>query len=306
MKGKNLPYTLSEKAEDQAQLRALYRLTHECIICPRSCGARRFQGEEGICHALKFPEVSSHTLHFGEEPPISGTHGSGTIFFTHCNLRCVFCQNYPISHLGHGTPVTVKKLAEIMLSLQARKAHNINLVTPTPHTAQIAHAISIARSKGLKIPIVYNTSGYERLETLRLLKGWVDIYMPDIKFAAKETGLLYAKAPDYFEVTRQAVLEMHHQVGNLVLNREGIAQRGLLIRHLVLPGHLHETEAILRFISEEVSPETYVSLMSQYFPAYRAHEFPYLSRRLSRKEYAQAKAYLKKYHLEMGWTQEMN
>jgi len=260
----------------------------------------------GFCRAGKLPEVSSQNLHFGEEPPISGTRGSGTIFFTHCNLRCVFCQNYPISHLGHGEPVTVKRLADMMLSLQSRGAHNINLVTPTPHTAQIAHAIVIARGKGLSIPIVYNTSGYERCETLRLLDGLVDIYMPDIKFATQETGRMYAHAPDYFEVTKEAIIEMHRQVGNLMMDGHGIARRGLLIRHLVLPGHLEETKTILRFIAKNISTDSYISLMSQYFPAYRAHEFPDLSRRLTRAEYEKAKGYLKMLHLETGWVQEMN
>ncbi len=292
------PYKLSN-------LRTLYRLTRACAICPRECGALRLSGKTGFCGVGRLPEVSSHNLHFGEEPPISGTRGSGTIFFTHCNLRCVFCQNYPISHLGHGETVTVKKLANMMLSLQSRGAHNINLVTPTPHTAQIAHAIVIARGEGLNIPIVYNTSGYERVETLRLLEGLVDIYMPDIKFATRETGRVYAQAPDYFEVARKAVREMHRQVGTLTIDRHGIAFRGLLIRHLILPGHLNETKTILHFIAEEFPPNTYISLMSQYFPAYRSHEFPNLSRYLSKPEYEKAKGYLKMFHLETGWLQEM-
>jgi len=263
-------------------------------------------GKTGFCGAGKLPEVSSHTLHFGEEPPISGTRGSGTIFFTHCNLKCVFCQNYPISHLGHGTPVSVKRLATMMLSLQSRGAHNINLVTPTPHTAQIAHAIVIARSKGLGIPIVYNTSGYESVKTLRLLEGLVDIYMPDIKFASGESGETCAHAPDYFKVATTAVREMYRQVGPLTLDNQGIARRGLLVRHLVLPGHVQETEKILRFIAREISPETHISLMSQYFPAYKAVESDTLSRRLTRQEYQRAKNALKTLHLDFGWVQEMN
>jgi len=291
---------------DTTRLRTLYRLTKACKICPRECGVKRMAGEAGICRALKLPEVSSHNLHFGEEPPISGTRGSGTIFLTHCNLRCIFCQNYPISHLGHGKPVTVGKLAEIMLSLQSRGAHNINFVTPTHYTAQIAHAIVLARRKGLTIPIVYNTSGYERVETLRLLEGLVEIYMPDIKFARPETARRYAHAPDYYEVTKAAVKEMHRQVGDLVLDEEGTAIKGLLIRHLVLPGHVEETGEILRFIAEEISPRTYLSLMSQYFPAYKATEDPDLSRRLTRREYETAKRYLRQFHLDLGWTQEIN
>ncbi len=287
-------------------LRALYHLIRSCEICPRRCKVDRLHGEAGICRALKLPEVSSHNLHYGEEPPISGMRGSGTIFLTHCNLRCIFCQNYPISQLGHGKPVTVKRLTKIMLSLQDRGAHNINFVTPTHYTAQIAHAIVLARKRGLTIPIVYNTSGYERVETLRHLEGLVEIYMPDIKFARPETARRYAHAPDYYEVTKAAVKEMHRQVGDLVLDESGIAVKGLLIRHLVLPGHVDETEEILRFIAEEISPHTYLSLMSQYFPAHEAFRDPDLSRRLSRNEYEMAKEFLKRYHLDFGWIQEMN
>jgi len=194
----------------------------------------------------------------------------------------------------------------MMLSLQGRYAHNINFVTPTHYTAQIAHAIVLARRKGLTIPIVYNTSGYERVETLRLREGLVEIYMPDIKFARPETARRYAHAPDYYEVTKPAVKEMHRQVGDLVLDEEGTAIKGLLIRHLVLPGHVEETGEILRFIAEEISPRTYLSLMSQYFPAYKATEDPDLSRRLTRCEYETAKRYLRQFHLDFGWTQEMN
>ncbi len=287
-------------------LRRLYHLMRACGICPRRCGAKRLSGEKGACHASKLPEVSSHNLHYGEEPPISGTRGSGTIFLTHCSLRCIFCQNYPISHLGHGTPISVKRLATMMLSLQDRGAHNINFVTPTHYTPQIAHAIVLARRQGLSIPIVYNTSGYERVETLRLLDGFVDIYMPDIKFAYPETAQRYAAAPDYFKIARRAVKEMYRQVGNLILDEEGIAKKGLLIRHLVLPGHVDETVEILRFIAEEISPHTYLSLMSQYFPAFKATDDCDLSRRLRKDEYETAKHYLNRYHLDFGWIQEMN
>ena len=295
-----------ETGPKKSTLQALYRLTRVCEICPRRCRVGRLTGKTGICRALKFPEISSHTLHFGEEPPISGIHGSGTIFLTHCNLRCIFCQNYPISHLGNGQAISIQKLVEMMLSLQSRGAHNINFVTPTHYAAQIAHAIVLARRKGLTIPIVYNTSGYERVETLRHLEGLIDIYMPDIKFVYTETAKRYAAAPDYYEVAKAAVKEMHRQVGNLTLNRDGIAIKGLIIRHLVLPGHVDETGEILRFIAEEISPRSYVSLMSQYFPAYRAFEDPDLSRRITQHEYETAKQYLKRYHLDFGWTQEIN
>ncbi len=291
---------------EAARIRALYRLSRRCEICPRKCGAERLAGKTGFCKALKFPEISSHNLHFGEEPPISGTRGSGTIFLTHCNLRCDFCQNYPISHMGHGRPATVKRLAEMMLSLQERGAHNINFVTPTHYTAQVAHAIVLARGKGLVIPIVYNTSGYERIETLRLLEGLVDIYMPDIKFARRETAKRYARAPDYFEVARAAVREMHRQVGDLMLDGEGIAIKGLLVRHLVLPGHAEETREVLKFIAREISPRTYLSLMSQYFPAFKATGDPVLGRRLHREEYETAKRHLRSLHLDFGWIQEIN
>jgi len=248
--------------------------------------------------------VSSVNLHFGEEPPISGYRGSGTIFFTSCNLRCVFCQNYPISQLRHGKEVSVRDLADAMLKLQDKGAHNINFVTPTRHVHQIMDALRIAYERGLEIPLVYNTGGYDSVEMLRLLEGVVDIYMPDMKYSDPEMGRKYSGIPDYPQVNREAIKEMHRQVGDLVIDDEGIARKGLLVRHLVLPEGIAGTEDVLRFLAEEVSRDTYISLMRQYFPAYKAVNMPPLDRRITEEEYREAVELLDKYGLTRGWIQE--
>jgi putative pyruvate formate lyase activating enzyme len=250
------------------------------------------------------PEIASDNLHFGEEPPVSGTGGSGTIFFSGCSLRCVFCQNFPISQLRHGRRVTLPDLADRMLGLQARGAHNINLVTPSHFAPQIMAALLIAHEKGLRIPIVYNCGGYESIDMLRLWDGIIDVYMPDMKYSDPEPSRKYSDAPDYPEVNRAAILEMARQTGTLVLDDEGIVVRGLLIRHLVLPGDASGTEAVLRFISERVSPLTRISLMRQYFPAHRSHEMPPMNRKVTDAEYNRAKSHLARFGLEHGWIQE--
>ncbi len=249
------------------------------------------------------PVVSSDNLHHGEEPPISGFRGSGTIFFTGCSLGCVFCQNYPISHLLHGNQITVPRLAEIMLRLQKAGAHNINLVTPTHFTPQIMAALLIAYKKGLKIPIVYNCGGFESLNTLKLLDGIVDIYMPDMKYSDPEMAKLYSSARTYPQINKVAVKEMYRQVGDLQIDENGIAKKGLLIRHLVLPENIAGTKEILRFIAEEISPNTYISLMSQYFPAYKALSMPAINRRITPAEYEKAREYLDQFGLSRGWVQ---
>jgi putative pyruvate formate lyase activating enzyme len=249
------------------------------------------------------PEVSSDNLHFGEEPPISGTRGSGTIFFAGCSLRCVFCQNYPISQLLHGNRVTLPGLADMMTRLQDRGAHNINLVTPSHFAPQIMAALLIAYRKGLKIPLVYNCGGYESLEMLGLWEGIIDVYMPDMKYAEPENARTYSSAPEYPAVNRKAVHEMARQVGVLELDQEGIAVKGLLVRHLVLPENVAGTETVLRFIAERISPKTHISLMSQYFPAHRAHGLPPMDRKISPAEYGNAKSLLERFGLENGWVQ---
>jgi putative pyruvate formate lyase activating enzyme len=295
---------ISKAALIRSRLKPAYRLLSPCRVCPRACGIDRLAGETGFCGMGFHPVVASDNLHFGEEPPISGTRGSGTIFFGGCSLGCSFCQNYPISHLRHGNQVTIPELAGMMLKLQKRGAHNINFVTPTHFSPQILGALAIACSKGLTIPLVWNSSGYETVEMLELLNGIVDVYMPDMKFADSEPAERIAGAGNYPEINREAILEMHRQVGPLELDEEGIANKGLLIRHLVLPENLSGTDDVLRFIAEKVSRRTSISLMSQFFPAHQSHEKPPLDRPVTAGEYERAKESLERYGLTEGWVQE--
>lgn len=276
----------------------------DCDLCPRECYVDRTMGETGICGQTDSIKISSANLHFGEEPPISGFNGSGTIFLTGCNLNCIYCQNYPISQLQNGREVSPLTLVDSMLRLQGLGAHNINFVTPTHFNAQIADAIVTARDRGLKIPIVYNSSGYDKVETLRMMEGLIEIYMPDMRYGDENAAGCYSSAPNYPEINRAAIAEMHRQVGDLQTDENDVATRGLLIRHLVLPNNLSRSEEIFKFISEKISPNTYISLMSQYFPAFRAHEYPQISRRITKKEYAIAKRLMEKYNLSNGWFQD--
>jgi putative pyruvate formate lyase activating enzyme len=271
--------------------RAYQRLS-SCDICPRRCGVDRIDGHrDGVCRTGELAIVSSYGAHFGEEDPLRGFRGSGTIFFARCNLQCLYCQNYDISQVGYGEPTTPEQLAAMMLELQDQGCHNINLVSPTHVVPQILAALLIAARAGLHIPLVYNTGGYDALETLALLDGIVDIYMPDMKYADPAIGRQLSGIPDYPQVNRLAVREMHRQVGDLQIDSRGIARRGLLVRHLVLPAGLAGTPAILHFLARDVSPNTYLNLMDQYRPCYRAHqlaEFPDLGRRLTVAEYTDA------------------
>jgi len=259
-----------------------------CKLCPRECMVDRTAGKQGFCRTGDKPFVSSWGPHFGEERPLVGSHGSGTIFFGYCNLGCLFCQNYSISHLGEGREMTVERLAEVMLELQGAGCHNINLVTPTHQMPMILRALSIAAQQGLTIPIVYNCGGYESLDAIKLLDGVVDIYMPDFKYADPEMSLKYSKAKDYPAVAKAVIKEMHCQVGDLVLDESGVALRGLLLRHLVLPGGIAGTREVVRFIAEEISKNTYVNIMDQYYPCYKAFDYPPLDRRITREEFAEA------------------
>ena len=259
-----------------------------CRVCPRHCKVDRLSDEKGICQTGVKAVVSSCAPHFGEESPLVGSGGSGTIFFTHCNLLCIFCQNYEISHLGQGIETDPGQLAAMMLSLQRQGCHNINFVTPSHVVPQILVALPKAIEKGLTVPLVYNSSGYDSLETLKLLEGIVDIYMPDFKFWDKDLAKRYAKAPDYPEVAQRAILEMYRQVGDLVMDDEGVAVKGLLVRHLVMPGSLEETREILRFLAREVSVDTYVNVMDQYRPCGEACHCPPIDRTLTGGEYQQA------------------
>ncbi|MEN3189865.1 MAG: radical SAM protein [Atribacterota bacterium] len=293
---------LNEKELDK-RIEKAYKLLSPCQVCPRNCKVNRLKGEQGFCRSGEEVIVSSYNAHFGEEPPLVGNFGSGTIFFTNCNLKCVYCQNYPISQLGNGNKVSLEDLAKIMLALQKRKCHNINLVTPTHFVPQILKSIKSAIKMGLHIPIVYNTSGYEAVKTLKLLSGIVDIYLPDARYADNEIAKKYSSAPHYFEKMKEALKEMHRQVGDLVVNKDGVARSGLIIRHLVLPEGLSGTRKIMHFIAREISPHTYISLMAQYFPAYQASQFPPLSRRINRGEYRETLQAFKEEGLENGWFQ---
>lgn len=257
----------------------------ECLLCPRKCQVDRLKEARGVCKTGSLAMVSSYNAHFGEESPLVGSHGSGTIFFTHCNLGCVFCQNYEISHLGEGIAVSDEQLAGIMINLQDQGCHNINFVTPSHVVPQILAALSLAIEQGLCVPLIYNSSGYDSVETLRFLDGIVDIYMPDFKFWSADTAKQYCKAPDYPERARAAVKEMHRQVGDLDINTAGIAAKGLLVRHLVMPDGLDETREIMEFISREISPGTYVNVMDQYRPCGAADRLSPINRALSSEEY---------------------
>lgn len=259
-----------------------------CDLCGHGCRINRTTGHTGVCRADTSVRISSFGPHFGEEDVLVGRNGSGTIFFSGCNLHCVFCQNWDISQNGEGEIVSVEALAGIMVRLQEKGCHNINLVTPTPYLPQILDSLQIASARGLDLPLVYNCGGYESLSALKLLDGIVDIYMPDVKFADDETGRRLSGAKNYFAAVKTTLTEMHRQVGDLQLDERGIAYRGLMVRHLVLPGNLAGTERVADFIAREISPDTYINIMDQYYPAFRAKEFPPLHRRLTSEEYEAA------------------
>jgi putative pyruvate formate lyase activating enzyme len=264
----------------------LYGILESCELCPRRCKVNRFEDEKGYCRSDASLKVSSIHPHFGEETPLVGMYGSGTVFLTNCNLGCIYCQNYDISHLGHGSKMSEEVLADGMLSLQERGCHNINFVTPTHFAPQLVKSIKIASEKGLRVPIVYNCGGYESVQTLKLLDGIIDIYMPDTKYSDAGNAKKYSNAVDYFDVCKEAVREMHRQVGDLKVCG-GIAQRGLLIRHLVLPNDIAGSMKILKFISE-LSMDSYVNIMAQYRPMYKAYEHKELSRSIKISEYNEA------------------
>lgn len=281
-----------------------YSLLESCSICPRNCGVNRLKGETGFCRTRLLAKAYSFMPHHGEEPPISGARGSGTIFFSGCNMHCCYCQNYEFSQEGEGREVGEEELAGFMLKLQGLGCHNINLVTPTHILPQILKALLLAIPQGLKIPLVYNTSGYELSSSIKMLSGIVDVYLADMRYGDDASGLKYSDAPDYPKYNQEAVKQMHQQVGLVELDREGVIRKGLIIRHLVLPEDISGTEKVLRFIRDEVSADTYISLMSQYLPCYKAHNFKELSRRLASEEYTRAKELLREYGLENGWTQD--
>lgn len=265
---------------------ALSRLSH-CLVCPRDCGVDRMANRTAACHTGRYAQVSSYFPHRGEEDCLRGWMGSGTIFFSMCNLRCVFCQNYDISQAQSGPEVDAERLAGIMLDLQARGCHNINFVTPEHVVPQILEALPIAVEQGLRLPLVYNTSSYDSMDSLHLMDGIIDIYMPDFKFWDSALSLRYIKAKDYPDAARRGIREMHRQTGPLTVDEYGLAKRGVLVRHLVMPGEIAGTESILRFLAEEVSPDTYVNIMDQYRPAGRVDgsQFVEINRYINRAEY---------------------
>jgi len=289
------PVELKNRSEILRQLLA------ECRICPNECAINRLEGETGNCNSTDEVVISSYGPHYGEEPELVGIYGSGTIFFTNCNMACIYCQNYDISQLGLGKKISIEELSDIMISLQSRGCHNINFVTPTHFVPQIVDALIIAIEKGLEIPLVYNSGGYESVETLRLLEDIIDIYMPDIKYSNDEIASRLSGVKNYWNVVRAAVKEMYRQVGNLHIDRKGIAKRGLLIRHLVLPDNLSGSEKVIDFIADEISKDSYVNIMDQYHPAFKVSENDKLNRRINSDEYEKVIAYAKQKGLHRGF-----
>ncbi|MGC8738800.1 MAG: radical SAM protein [Candidatus Hydrogenedens sp.] len=280
-------YLNINKDKEEEYLEWARKSLQNCYACPRHCGVNRYKNQSGHCKIGQYARVSSAFPHFGEESCLVGWHGSGTIFFSGCNLNCVFCQNYEISQYPSGAECSAEIIAEMMLNLQSLGCHNINLVTPSHVIPQIIEVLIIAKRSGLQIPIVYNTNAYDNIESLKILENWIDIYMPDIKYWEEETACKYSNAKNYPDIAKESIKEMHRQVGDLIINSDGIAQRGLLVRHLVMPGLIHETKEILKWIASDISKNTYINIMGQYRPTYKVPHNPcYLkiSRRPMREE----------------------
>ena len=279
-------------------------LLEKCTICPHNCGINRLNNQIGRCKSRDTVKVALYSTHNFEEPCISGKKGSGTVFFSNCNMNCVFCQNYEISQQGKGKEISIEELADIFIKQQEKDVENINLVTPTSYVPQIIEAIKIARSHGLKLPIVYNTNGYEKVETLKMLEGYVDIYLPDFKYSDNDLGKRLSKVDNYFEIVTDALKEMYRQTGKAVFNEEGIMQRGMIIHHLVLPNHILNSRRVLKWINENMH-DVYVSVMAQYFPTYKAKEIDDINRKLTKEEYEQIENYLYRLDMENGYIQEL-
>lgn len=277
----------------------------ECKLCPFECKVNRVEGKKGRCNCDNKLLIALASLHYYEEPCISGENGSGTVFFTNCNLKCKYCQNYEISQLQKGKEITIQQLAEIFLKQQQRGANNINLVTPTSYVYQIIEALDIAKKKGLTIPIVYNTNGYEKKETIALLKGYVDVYLPDLKYYNNELAKKYSGVENYFEIAKEAIKEMYAQVGSPIFDEKSVIRKGVIIRHLVLPNHILNTKNILKWVKENMPSDTYISVMAQYFPTYKAKDDNLINRKLTKKEYKQVEQYLYSLNIENGYMQEL-
>lgn len=292
--------SLSPKIQKE-RVKQAYKILESCTLCPRKCKVNRLKDERGYCGVGRGLEVASSGPHFGEEDVLVGRGGSGAIFLNSCNLSCVFCQNYDISQLRHGQAVSLDEFVQMMLLLQKSGCHNINFVTPTHFIPQMLKAVFMAQEKGLHLPLVYNCGGYESVESLALLEEVIDIYMPDAKYADEENAGKFSNAPRYPEIIKEVLKEMHRQVGDLIINEEGIAVKGLLIRHLVLPNNLSETETLLRFIATEVSVDSYVNIMDQYQPCFKAGDFPKISRPITQQEYSKAIEIAKSFGLHRGF-----
>ena len=277
----------------------------KCEICPHNCKVNRLEGKVGRCKATDKVKIALASVHNFEEPCISGTNGSGTVFFSNCNLKCVFCQNYKISQQGLGREISIEELADIFIEQQNKKVENINLVTPTMYIYHIIEAIKIARKKGLNIPIVYNTNGYENVETIKKLNGYIDIYLPDLKYYDNDLAFKYSGVKNYFENATEAIKEMYNQVGAPVLDENGIMKKGVIIRHLVLPNNLQNSKDVLKWINDNIDNKVFVSVMAQYFPTHRAKDFPELNRKLTKEEYEEIENFLYSLNLNNGYIQEL-
>ncbi|MCL6494275.1 MAG: radical SAM protein [Ignavibacterium sp.] len=306
--GFNPSYKKITEKEFSERIEIADKILQSCTSCPRNCFVDRTTGELGTCQSGANPIVSSYTLHFGEEPVLSGTKGAGNIFFGNCNLRCVYCQNFVISQnpkVERKNEVSVERLAEIMLELQKQGSHNIGLVSPTHFAIPILKSVFIASRLGLNIPIIYNTNGYDSVEVLKLYKDVIDIYLPDFKYGSNENGRVYSKTKDYFDKTKAAIREMYNQVGSELVYENGLVVRGLIIRHLILPNDLSETEEVFKFIAEELDKKVHISLMTQYYPTNRAEKHILINRMIRYSEFIRAVELLDKYGLENGWMQEL-
>lgn len=277
----------------------------KCNICPHECNYNRKQGKLGRCKATDKIRIALYSTHDFEEPCISGKHGSGTVFFSNCNLNCKYCQNYEISQQGKGKDITIEELAEIFLIQQKKGVENINLVTPTSYTYQIIEAIKIAKKKGLTIPILYNTNAYEKVETLKQLEGYIDIYLPDLKYAKNDLGEKFSNVKNYFEIATKAIKEMVRQVGVPKLDEDGKMKKGVMIRHLVLPNQINNSKKVLKWIKENMPKDIYISVMAQYFPTYRAKEIEELNRKLTKEEWKEIEDYIEELEMENGYVQEL-
>ena len=283
----------------------MLEILKECTVCPHNCKINRLDNKIGFCKGRDTVKIALSSLHYFEEPCISGTNGSGTIFFSNCNLKCIYCQNYKISWEAKGEEKTIDDLANIMLDQQAKGAHNINLVTPTMYAYQIIEAIKIAKEKGLNIPIIYNTNSYENIETIKALKGYIDVYLPDLKYYDNNLGKKYSNINNYFDYASEAIKEMFNQVGNPEFDENGLIKKGVIIRHLVLPNHIQNSKNVLKWIKDNLNENVYISLMAQYFPCHKAKENEMLNRKLTKHEYKEIENYFYLLDFKNGYIQEL-